>query len=119
MTTQDTTTVATVPAALPVPGEKLEDVMRRLQAIHPHVVPGKAVEVDRHAVEVRDYANYALEYWKKQLGAANILIQQGLGDAEVGTVNRIPVIKRYQGEVAPEAEPRKGGWRDYLKGVKH
>jgi hypothetical protein len=108
-----------VPAALPVPGEKLEDVMHRLQAIHPKVVPGKQVEVDRHAVEVRDYANYALEYWKAQLGAANILIQQGLGDAEVGTVDGIPVIKRYQGEVAPEAEPRKGGWRDYLRGVKH
>jgi hypothetical protein len=119
MTTQTATEPRSMPTPLPVPGEKLDDIMSRLKAVHPHVVPGKQAEVDPHIVDVRDYANYAIDFWKAQLGTANIIMMQQLGDAEIGTVNGIPVIKRHQGEVQPEAEPRKGGWRDYLKGVKH
>lgn len=108
-----------VPAPLQVPGEKPKELMKRAQSIYKHFVPGKQVEVDPRLVEVRDYANYAIAYWTAQLETANLRLQEQMGDAEIAAVNGIPVVKRYQGEVAPEAEPRKGGWRDYLKGVKH
>jgi hypothetical protein len=107
------------PTALPVPSEKMEDLVKRVKAVYPNVIIGKQAEIDPHLDEVRDYANYAIAYWTTQLAVANLGIYQQLGDAEVGTINGIPVIKRYQGDVAPEVEPRKGGWRDYLKGVKH
>lgn len=109
----------TVPAPLQVPGEKIADLMKRLRTIYPKFVPGKQVEVDPRLVEVRDYANYAIAYWTAQLDTANFHLQQQLGDAEIATVNGVPVVKRYQGEVAAEAFPRPAGWRDYLRGVKH
>jgi len=111
------TDTRTVPTPLPVPGEKLKDLMARVKKIFPKFVPGKQVEVDSHLVEVRDYANYAIAYWETQRDTANLLIQQQMGDAEIAAVGGIPVMKRYQGEV--KAYFVDTGWNDYLKGVKH
>jgi hypothetical protein len=117
--TQTVTEARTVPTPLQVPSEDLKELMKRVKKIIPKFIIGKQAEVDPHAVEVRDYANYAIAYWEQQLAVANLRIQQQMGDAEIATVNGIPVVKRYQGVVEAEKVPRPAGWRDYLKGVKH
>lgn len=100
------------PAPLPVPEEGAKALLERAQVLFPSPVKGKAQEVDPHLVEVREYAKWAIEYWKDQVDAANAQIQCQMGDAQRATVNGIPVLTRVKGNV-------KGHWvddfdRDYL-----
>lgn len=108
------TAPATIPTPLAIPAEKnLRVLLERAQAMYPKFVPGKAVPVDPHVVEVREYAKYAIDYWNKQVEVANALLQMEMGDAEHGTVNGIPVITRHQGPV--KGHYVAPGSRDYLQ----
>jgi hypothetical protein len=102
-----------VPAPLAVPGDDLKVLMDKVRFIYPTAVKGKTAEVDPQLVEVRDYANYVIDYWTKQLDTANLQIMQQMGDAEVATVRGLPIFKRLQYPVKEHIV--KAGIRDYLR----
>jgi hypothetical protein len=105
------------PAPLPIPAEDPKTLLERVQALFAKFVKGKTAEVDPRLIEVREYAAAAIKYWETQRRIATFELQRQMGDAESGTVNGVPVIKRYQPEVKGFwTEPRSD---DYLKGVKH
>lgn len=98
-----TTAPEQMPTTLPRPSERLDKLKDRLTFLFPKFVPGKRVEVDPALVELRDYAKKAAAAWDEQARIADLHIRQAMGDAEVATVNGMPVLRR-------AIEPIKGHW---------
>ena len=109
-TSQDT---RQMPQALPVPGEKLDDIKRRAITLYPTVVPGSRAEIPAELWELREYAAAAAAAWEEQVKIADLRIRQHLGSAELGTIDGRVVVKRHQDPVKPHH--REAATRDYLK----